>query len=81
MYFKIRNYENDQVLCEIAKSEEEMGKPLTENMRKIRYHFGPFFFYLSTIGTTLRFRVGPQPVKNLKMIERHYFKGNLIKSY
>lgn len=50
-------------------------------MRKIRYHFGPFFFYLTTIGTTLRFRVGAKPVKDFKMIERHYFKGKLIKSY
>lgn len=33
------------------------------------------------IGTTLKFRVGGKAVKNLKMIERHYFKNKLIKSY
>lgn len=58
IYFKIRNCDNDQVLCEITKKAEDIGKPMTENMRKIRYHFGPFFFYLTTIGTTLRFKVG-----------------------
>lgn len=50
-------------------------------MRTIKYHFGPFFFDLKTIGTTLTFKVGSKPVKKFKMIERHYFKGELIKSY
>jgi hypothetical protein len=36
---------------------------------------------LKVIGTTLKFKNGPQPVKNFKMIERHYFKNKLIKSY
>ncbi len=39
------------------------------------------FFHLNTIGTTLNFRVGPKPVKKFIMIERHYFKNKLIKSY
>ena len=30
---------------------------------------------------SLRFRVGNQPVTNFRMIERHYFKGRLIKSF
>ena len=81
IYFKIRNYDNDQTLCEISKPEQLIGQPLTENMRKIRYHFGPYFFHLNTIGTTLRFKVGAKPVKNFMMIERHYFKDKLIKSY
>lgn len=50
-------------------------------MRTIKYHFGPAFFDLKTIGTTLEFRVGNKGAKNFTMIERHYFKNELIKSY
>ena len=46
--------------------------------RTIKYNLGPDFFELSSIGTQLTFKVGEQPVKNLKMIERHYFKEQLI---
>ena len=50
-------------------------------MRTIKYHFGPMFFQMKTVGTTLQFKVGANDVKNFKMIERHYFKNELIKSY
>lgn len=53
----------------------------TNNSRTIRYHLGPDFLELTNIGTSLTFSVGPLPVKNLLMIERHYFKGKLIKSF
>lgn len=31
--------------------------------------------------TSLTFRVGDMPIDNFRMIERHYFRGKLIKSY
>eukprot|EP00971_Amphidinium_carterae_P234199 4647166-Amphidinium_carterae.1 len=34
-----------------------------------------------TIGTTLEFVVGDQPLHNFRMIERHYFRNQLIRSY
>ena len=36
---------------------------------------------MKALGTTLTFAVGAQPVKNFTMIERHYFKEKLIKSF
>lgn len=36
--------------------------------RTIKYHFGPLFFELSTLGASLGFKIGSQPVKNLVMI-------------
>lgn len=81
VYFKIRNYETNDTLVQIAKKLQDIGKPPSESSRKIRYNFGPYFFMLKVIGTTLKFKNGPQPVKNFKMIERHYFKNKLIKSY
>lgn len=63
------------------KKDESDKTPLTDESRLVRYHFGPDFFLLKTIGTTLVFKVGNLPVKNFIMIERHYFKNKLIKSF
>jgi hypothetical protein len=77
------------VLVEVAKEDEEgeEGKaeevpPEDENLvRTIKYHFGPDFLQLRRIGTTLEFSIGPEPVTNFRMIERHYFRNTLIKSF
>lgn len=50
-------------------------------MRTVKYRFGPDFFRLKNIGTTLEFTIGPEPVPNFRMIERHYFRDQLIKSF
>lgn len=34
-----------------------------------------------TVGTRLVFSVGDKEVNDFRMIERHYFKGRLLKSY
>ena len=54
---------------------------LDDTARFIRYDFGAEFLALNTIGTSLVFRVGDAPVQNFRMIERHYFRGKLIKSF
>eukprot|EP00933_Yihiella_yeosuensis_P081263 TRINITY_DN94841_c0_g1_i1.p1 TRINITY_DN94841_c0_g1~~TRINITY_DN94841_c0_g1_i1.p1 ORF type:complete len:199 (+),score=44.61 TRINITY_DN94841_c0_g1_i1:73-669(+) len=54
---------------------------LDDSSRFIRYHFGPEFLDLTTIGTTLGFSVGDQPLHNFRMIERHYFRDQLLASY
>jgi len=58
-----------------------LSKEEEEEYRTVRYHFGPNFFNLDKIGTSLIFSVGNKEVKNFKMIERHYFKEDLIKEY
>lgn len=50
-------------------------------VRLVKYHFGPDFLKLRTIGLTVEFKVGDTPVPNMQMVERHYFKGKVIKSY
>ena len=49
--------------------------------RVIDYNFGPSFLELKTIGMQVGFSVGDQPVKNLRLIEKHFFKDELIKTY
>mmetsp|Transcript_43379 Transcript_43379/g.68686 ORF Transcript_43379/g.68686 Transcript_43379/m.68686 type:complete len:185 (-) Transcript_43379:76-630(-) len=85
--FKIRAVEenSENLLFEIRKDpEEEDGVPDDEaddSVRSIRYHFGPGFLDFQTIGTSLEFTIGDQPLHNFQMIERHYFRNMLIKSY
>jgi hypothetical protein len=87
--FRVRDMDSGYVLFEVCdeedKSEDMNGTEIdSENAntsRTIRYHLGPEFLELKNIGTSLTFSIGNMPVKNLIMIERHYFKGILIKSF
>ena len=88
--FRVRDMESNYVLFEVCdeddKQEEADAKDIVNedimnSSRTIRYHLGPDFLELKNIGTSLTFSVGGLPIKNLVMIERHYFKGLLIKSF
>jgi hypothetical protein len=85
VYFKVRDLDSGIMLFEIRKEPEDPpgeDEPIDEAAsRTIRYHFGPEFLHLRTIGTTLEFTVGPKPARNFRMIERHYFRDRLLKNY
>ena len=36
---------------------------------------------LKTVGLTLHFGIGDKEIKNMEMVERHYFRGKVIRSY
>ena len=61
--------------------EEELTDDLADEYRTVKYQFGPDFFGLNHIGTTLEFKIGNNAVPNFRMIERHYFREKLIKSF
>ena len=85
--FRVRDMDSNTVLFEVEEEKsEEPEKQATsqekEENRLIRYHLGPDFLELRNLGTQLTFAVGDKPVKNLLMIERHYFKKEiLLKSF
>eukprot|EP00930_Biecheleria_cincta_P031466 TRINITY_DN21845_c0_g1_i1.p1 TRINITY_DN21845_c0_g1~~TRINITY_DN21845_c0_g1_i1.p1 ORF type:complete len:204 (-),score=31.91 TRINITY_DN21845_c0_g1_i1:46-618(-) len=87
--FKIRAIEDDreEVLLEIRKDEEDdldelpLDDSTDDSVRLIRYHFGPGILDVQTIGTSLEFVIGEHPIHNFRMIERHYFRDILIKSF
>ena len=54
---------------------------MEDQVRCICYDFGDAFLQLRTIGTTLTFSIGDNELQNFRMIERHYFRDQLIKSY
>ncbi|KAI3381947.1 hypothetical protein SNEBB_010912 [Seison nebaliae] len=49
--------------------------------RYIHYVFDAAILRKKIIGTTVEFSVGERPLKNFAMIERHYFKNEMIKSF
>ncbi|XP_031636242.1 protein unc-119 homolog [Contarinia nasturtii] len=49
--------------------------------RYVRYQFTPQFLKLKTVGATVEFTVGTKPVKNFRMIERHFFRDRLLKTF
>jgi len=70
----------------IDVKDEDVDKEITEEMddpkiRLVKYHFGPDFFNLRTIGLKVEFSIGDKPIPNFLMIERHYFKDKVLKSY
>ena len=86
--FTIRNMETNKVVFEVERERDaqpQIPVNLTPEMeaasRSIRYNFPPSFLRHKTVGAKLVFAVGPQPVPNFRMIERHYFRNQLIKSF
>ena len=81
-YFRVRDMDSGQVLFEVKREAEDEGaEGEEEEVRLIRYHFGPDFLKLRALGSTLQFKVGPRELRNFRMIERHYFRTTLIKSF
>ncbi|XP_066928009.1 protein unc-119 homolog B-like [Clytia hemisphaerica] len=86
--FKIRDIESAAVLFEIAKPEDEdhdtemdVDEDDPDSGRFVRYRFTDEFLRLNSVGATVEFSVGPKPVENFRMVERHYFKDQLLKSF
>ncbi|XP_012250647.1 protein unc-119 homolog [Athalia rosae] len=93
--FQIRDLETGTVLFEIAKPPatecENNPDPDTEaddvvgcdpnTGRFVRYQFTPQFLKLKTVGATVEFMVGSRPVNKFRMIERHFFRNKLLKTF
>lgn len=86
--FKLRDMDSGSVIFEVAKpppaEEDEDVDPdeIDPNAgRFVRYQFTPQFLRLKTVGATVEFVVGDKPVSKFRMIERHFFKEKLLKSF
>ncbi|KAM6946431.1 protein unc-119 homolog A [Aplochiton taeniatus] len=82
--FKIRDMETGTILFEITKPPTPAGnkKDFDPNAgRFVRYQFTPAFLQLRQVGATVEFTVGDMPINNFRMIERHYFREKLLKSF
>ncbi|KAI4533094.1 hypothetical protein MG293_016113 [Ovis ammon polii] len=85
--FKIRDMDSGTVLFEIKKPPASERLPINPRDldpnagRFVRYQFTPAFLRLRQVGATVEFTVGDKPVNNFRMIERHYFRNQLLKSF
>lgn len=84
--FKIRSLDegNEKMLFDLGAGSMPSPPPPDigeDACRFIRYHFGPELLEINTIGTTLEFVNGPYEVHQFRMVERHYFRDQLITSY
>lgn len=86
--FKLRDMDSNSVLFEVAKPEGSGDRDDAENEdgdpnagRFVRYQFTPQFLKLKTVGATVEFTIGDKEVNKFRMIERHYFRERLLKSF
>jgi len=86
--FTITDYENKKIIFEVGKDIPATSdvsidfSAVGEDMyRKIRYNFSEDVLRLPCVETSLLFKVGQVECKDFRMIERHYFKGKLVKSF
>jgi len=86
--FNIRDMDSGVQLFHVAKDPNmpdidpaTIPPELEDQVRCIQYDFGADFLQLRTIGTQLTFSIGPHEVPNFRMIERHYFRNYLIRSF
>uniref|UniRef100_A0A0N4Z233 GMP_PDE_delta domain-containing protein n=1 Tax=Parastrongyloides trichosuri TaxID=131310 RepID=A0A0N4Z233_PARTI len=82
--------EDDLISCsdgETSPQSPEFVKDIEDEIsarppsRFVRYQFSPNFLVLKHVGATIEFTVGDKPVKHFRMIERHFFKNRLLKSF
>lgn len=87
--FCISDYESKRKIFEIGKDRPGKAAPKMDPAhgrgesayRTIRYEFSEDVLRLPAIATELEFSVGSHKVHNLRMIERHYFRDEIVKSY
>ncbi|CAM9560003.1 unnamed protein product [Chrysoparadoxa australica] len=88
LQFTISDYESKNVIFAVGRDNPPpMDMELDFNnldetaYRSIKYAFSEDVLRLPSIQTTLVFSVGDCEVPSFRMVERHYFRDELIKSY
>ncbi|CAK9092768.1 Protein unc-119 homolog A [Durusdinium trenchii] len=86
--FKIRDYDTQRTIFDVSRenaaaamAQVSLANLSEDSYRKIRYNFSEDVLRTPTISTTLTFAVGDHEVEDFRMIERHYFRDQLVKSW
>lgn len=88
LQFAISDYETKKIIFSVDRNtisqdmfiDKSTSSQSTE-YRRIRYQFSEDVLRLPNIETSLVFKVGKIEVRDFRMIERHYFRGRLVKSF
>lgn len=88
LQFIISDYDTKKIIFEVGRDSpppQDMSldfSSLGEDMyRKIKYEFSEDVLRLPFIETSLVFSVGNREIRDFRMIERHYFRNQLVKSF
>lgn len=71
-------------LVEVPEDEvenDDIHEDDDPSKRLIKYHMGPDFLELKTIGLTMNFSIGPKAINKFEVIDRHYFRGRVVREY
>lgn len=82
--FKIRDMVSNLTLVEVPEDDVENDQLSDDDdvsKRLIKYHLGPDFLELQQVGLTMYFSVGDKPIKQMEMIEKHYFRDKCIREF
>ncbi|CAK90678.1 unnamed protein product (macronuclear) [Paramecium tetraurelia] len=73
--FILRDADDNFILFDFENDEENQQQEV------LSYQFTPQYFDIKTLGATKIFKTFDKPLKNLLLVDRFYFKNNLIKEY
>ena len=86
--FVISDYESKKTIFEVGRDTPnptdvsiDFSSLGPDMYRKIKYLFSEDVLRLPAIQTTLIFSVGAKEMQGFRMIERHYFRDQLVKSF
>ena len=84
--FRVQDVSTGKLVFEVAK-DPSAPPPVfppgfdRNRLRSIAYRFPAEFLRFAAVATTLVFAVGEHELRDFRMIERHYFKDRLIRSF
>jgi len=84
IHFRIRDMKTNKVLFEVQREPEDdeiIDEVDPSAGRFVQYRFPSAFLKLKQVGALVGFKVGDREVKSFRMIERHFFRDQLIKSF
>lgn len=82
--FRIRDMVSNICLVDVPEDDVEndnLNEDDDPSKRLIKYHLGPDFLELKTVGLTMMFSIGAQPINTMEMVEKHYFRNKCIREF
>ena len=87
--FEIKDYDSGESVFHVKKDgdaglpelPDDIDPEVERAIRTVRHTFPEKFLRFETVRTALVFGVGETPVPDFRMIERHYFRDGLVRSY
>lgn len=78
--FKLRDLIKNTVIYHVKRPQEKFIEYKTQN-ELMEYNFPRTLLNIPEIGATVTFCTGNTPVQSFCMIERHYFRDKLLKTF